>query len=151
MADRKKCSHEDLVAWQLADELCREIYGLMSEGSAAENLRFRSQGEEATSSTCRNLVEGYKRFNPGEFANYARYSAASNAEVGQIVEQGVVRGYWSEDRVAHARTLVKRTGGAIGGLQRYLRSSRARRNAESILRAHSEPKEPKEPKEPTEP
>jgi len=151
VAKKTKGSHEDLIAWQLADELCREIFTLMSEGAAARNLRFRSQGQEAASSTCRNLAEGYKRFNPGEFANYARYSAASSAEVGEVLEHGVVRQYWSEERFARAGALVKRAGGAIGGLQRYLRSPRARRNAEAILRAHTEPEEPAEPIEPTEP
>jgi four helix bundle protein len=150
MSEKRASSHTDLDAWRLADELRREVLKLMSGSRAAANQRFRTQGEEAAGSTCRNLAEGYKRFNPGEFATFARYAAASNAEVGDLLLDGLQRGYWTEERIADALRLVRRTGGAIGSLQRYLRSPQARRNAARILAAHSNPRTPRSP-EPIEP
>jgi four helix bundle protein len=126
-------SHKDLIAWQLADKLRREIYSLMSDGRAAADLRFRSQGEDAASSTCRNLAEGFARFNPREFAQYARYSAASNCEVWDVIEDGVARRYWTPEQVETAQNLQVRTAIALGRLQRYLRSKRAKENADRIL------------------
>ena len=126
-------SHKELSAWQLADELRREIYALTKAGPAGQDLRFRSQTEDAASSTCRNLSEGFARFTPGEFARYARYAAASNAELGDLLEDGVARNYWTTERVSRAQGLQERTKKAVGRLQRYLRSNRARRNAARIL------------------
>ena len=124
---------EDLIAWKLADELRRAVYDLFSTGRAANDARLRSQAEDAASSVCRNLSEGFYRFNPGDFARYARYSASSLGEVREVLADGVARRYWTEQGVARASNLVKRTGAAIGRLQRYLRSPEARRNAQRIL------------------
>ncbi len=126
-------SHKELIAWQLADALRREIYSLISGGLAAADLRFRSQAEDAASSTCRNLAEGFARFNPREFAQYARYSASSNCEVGDLIEDGLARRFWTAEQAARAQDLQVRAGIAVGRLQRYLRSKRARQNAVRIL------------------
>ena len=126
-------SHKELAAWQLADKLRHEVYALIRSGPAKTDLRFRSQAEDAASSTCRNLSEGFARFNPGEFAHYARYAEASNAEPGDLLEDGVAREYWTMERVSRAQRLQERTKKAVGRLQRYLRSAQARRNAAEIL------------------
>jgi four helix bundle protein len=130
---------EDLVAWQLADELRKEVYELFSNGRAAKDMRLRSEGEDAASSVCRNLAEGFHRFSPAEFARFARYSASSIGEVGAVLGDGVAKQHWTPEQVARAQSLVKRTRSAVGRLQRYLRSKRARKNAESILRRAEAP------------
>jgi four helix bundle protein len=128
-------SHKHLDAWRVADELRREIYELFSEGRAARDQRLRSQAEDAASSACRNLAEGFTRFNPSEFAHYARIAAASVQEIGELLSDGSGRKYWAEERVQGAEALVGRAVKVIGGLQRYLRSRCARDNANEILRA----------------
>jgi hypothetical protein len=35
--------YEDLEAWQIADELKREVYALTETGPASKDLRFREQ------------------------------------------------------------------------------------------------------------
>lgn len=132
-------SHKYMVVWQLADALRREIYLLMKEGKAAKDLRFKSQGEDAASSTCRNLAEGFARFHPGEFAQYVRYAAGSNRELWDVIEDGVAREYWTEEQVATARNLQMRTAVAVGRLQRYLRSKQAKQNAARIRKLADEP------------
>jgi four helix bundle protein len=125
--------HEDLAAWRLADQLRRKIYDLFARGPASRNRRLREQAEDAASSACRNLAEGFTLFNPPDFARFARYSAASVAEVGETIQDGLARKYWSAEEVVDAQRLVKRTLTATGRLQRYLRSTRARENAKTIL------------------
>jgi four helix bundle protein len=127
-------THKELVAWQLADGLRREIYALMSQGRAATDRRFRSNGEDAAGSTCRNLAEGFGRFNPREFALYARYSAASNREVGDVIDDGVARRYWTPKEAEKAQNLQIRTGIALARLRQYLKSKAAKENAERIER-----------------
>lgn len=139
--------HRDLAAWQLANELRTQVFKLTSEGPASRDFKFRAQTEDAASSVCRNLPEGFYRFNPGEFANFVRYAQASLGELGEQLTDGVGRNYWSEEQIDSSRTLIRRTAGALGGLRRYLHSPRARLNARNIAakgRIHPEP-EPEEP------
>jgi four helix bundle protein len=148
--------HRDLAAWQLANELRSLVFKLTSEGPASTDFRFRSQTEDAVSSVCRNLPEGFYRFQPGEFSNFVRYAQASLAELGEQITDGVERNYWSDEQVDSARALLRRAAGALGGLRRYLRSPRARRNAQRIAardqrRDSPEPQGTQEPEEPRNP
>lgn len=133
--------------------------GTARQDTASKDLRFREQTEEAVSSVCRNLPEGFVRFQPGEFASFVRYSQASLAELGEQLTDGVARKYWTDEEVEPARVLTRRTAGALGGLRRYLKSEQARRNAKAIAdRCRTEgtkrtegtvgTREPKEPEEP---
>ena len=130
-------SHTELVAWKLADELRREVYDLFSDGPPSRDFRLRSQAEDAASSICRNLSEGFYLFSPPQFAKFARYAAGSIGELASVIEDGVAKQHWTKERVNRAENLVKRTGTAVGRLQRYLRSPRARRNAARILQKNS--------------
>ena len=149
--------YRDLVAWQLANELRDAVFKLTSEGRASRDFKFRKHTEDAASSICRNLSEGFVRFEPGEFGSFVRYAQGSLAELAEQVTDGVARQFWTEEQVEPARTLCRRTAGALGGLRRYLKSERARRNAKRIAdrtrtERTKEPKEPpQEPKEPQEP
>ena len=124
--------YRDLLAWQLANELRDVVLQLTSQGRAAGDEKFRRQTEDAVSSICRNLPEGFSRFEPGEFASFVRYSQGSLAELGEQLTDGVARKYWTDEQVEPARLLCRRTAGALGGLRRYLKSERARRNAKRI-------------------
>jgi four helix bundle protein len=124
--------YQNLLAWKLASELRDVVLELTSHGRAAKDLKFRTQTEDAVSSVCRNLPEGFSRFKPGEFATFVRYSQASLAELGEQLNDGVARKYWTDDQVEPARRLTRRTGGALGALRRYLTSEQARRNAKGI-------------------
>jgi GAF domain-containing protein len=53
--------------------------------------------------------------------------------VWDVVEDGVARRYWTPEQVETAQNLQVRTAIALGRLQRYLRSKRAKENADRIL------------------
>jgi four helix bundle protein len=124
--------HRSLVAWQLARELRSHILKLTSTGPASRDERFRSNTDDAAGSVCRNLREGFYRFNPGEFLNFTRYAQASLAEVGEQLEEGVEREYWTDADTEPAQGFCRRTGAAIGRLRQYLMSPEARENAAKI-------------------
>ena len=44
--------YENLEAWQLADELKREVYAITATGSAATDFGFRDQIRDAAASLC---------------------------------------------------------------------------------------------------
>ncbi len=129
--------HRDLIAWQLADKLRQLVLKMVSSGPSANDLRFRRQAEDAAASACRNIAEGFCRFNPKEFRNYVRYAQGSLGELHDELQDGFQRRYFSNGDFGEARSLIVRTNSALAGLGRYLRSRRATRNAEAITRHES--------------
>ena len=130
--------HRDLIAWQLADKLRRQIVKMVSSGPAATDLKFRRQIEDAVGSVCRNIPEGFYRFNPREFRNFVRYAQGSLGEVQDELQDGFERRYFTDDDFNEAWSLSVRTNSALASLGRYLRSRRAARNAEAITRRKSD-------------
>lgn len=71
---------EDLVCWQLAQELSREVFAATASGPAATDFRFRDQIRDSAASAARNIAEGFGRFSPADFARFLRYAKGSLAE-----------------------------------------------------------------------
>jgi four helix bundle protein len=116
---------EDLEAWQLADELKREVFALTDGGSALKDFKFRDQIRDAASSARRNISEGFGRFYPGDFARFMDFSIASTMEVRDCLLDGVERGHFHLASVKRATSLATRSLQVSKGLKRYLRSCRA--------------------------
>jgi hypothetical protein len=55
-------SHEELICWQLSDQLRQLIITHTKDGDAAKDFRFTSNLRDAVSSTCRNQSEGFYKF-----------------------------------------------------------------------------------------
>ena len=101
--------YEDLDAWQLADELKREVYALTDSGPAAKDFEFRDQIRNSAASSTKNIAEGFGRFNPGDFAHFVEIALASAMETKDSLKDGVDRGYFIPARVAHAQRLAERS------------------------------------------
>jgi len=115
-------TYQELVVWQLADELRKEVYRLLREGPAGNDLRFADQLRGAVSGIASNIVEGFRRYGSVEFARYLEIAFASAGETANWLDDGVARGHWIEDEVAAARQLLRRLNPALTHLMRYLRS-----------------------------
>jgi len=118
---------EDLEAWQLADELKREVYALTDTGPASQDFKFRDQIRDSAASMTKNIAEGFGRFRPADFARFMEFSAASTMETKDSLKDGVDRGYFTPERVAHARTLAERSLRVSTRLIVYLKSRRTKR------------------------
>lgn len=88
---------EELVVWQLADELRRDIIRLTTTGEASRDRRFCSHIRETATSVCSNIAEGFDRFQPGEFAYFARVARGSVGEARDRLRDGLERAYWKSD------------------------------------------------------
>lgn len=115
-------TYQELIVWQLADELRKEIYRLLREGPASRDFRFADQLRAAVSSIAANIVEGFGRFGSVDFARYLDIAYASAGETANWLDDGVARGHWTEDDIAAARLLLRRLNPALTHLMRYLRS-----------------------------
>jgi four helix bundle protein len=128
--------YQDFKAWQLAAELNSNVFALTSTPPSCLDLRFRDNIRDAADSAQRNFPEGFGRFGPGEFAHFLDYSRASLLEVKNELTVGLDRGYFRKEDVDAATLLAIRALGALAGLQRYLRSPQAKRNAQQARAKH---------------
>jgi four helix bundle protein len=120
--------YEDLVVWQLADELQREIFALTSTGAAAADFKFRNQIRDSSSSAGRNIAEGFERCSDAELANYLRISRGSLKETHNSVRVGLQRGYFTADQSERLQRLATRGAKAAARLIEYLESPQAELN-----------------------
>lgn len=117
--------HEELVVWQLADQLRVLVFALTEDGAASRDFKFRDQLRDAVSSVARNLAEGFYRYDHPEFANFTRYARASLGETQDLLRDGRKRRFWSEAQTRPAESLARRTMIGVSPLHRYLRSTDA--------------------------
>ena len=114
---------EDLLIWQLAQELKAEVYELTETGPAAKDWKFRDQLHDAMGSVTRNMSEGFGRFRHKEFAVFLRYSRGSLYELTDSLRDGVKRKYWTPSRIQKALILSKRTTKGTTRFIRYLETN----------------------------
>jgi four helix bundle protein len=72
--------YEDLVVWQLAYQLQRELFELTATGRAACDFKFCDQVRDSSASMARNIAEGFGRFRPAEFARFLLIARGSLTE-----------------------------------------------------------------------
>jgi four helix bundle protein len=120
--------YEELEAWQIADELRREVLALTETGPVARDFTFRDEIRDAVSSAVRNIPEGFGRFRPADFARFMEYSLASTMETKDLIHEGIERGYFTPEKAKSARKLAERSIQVSRGLVRYLKRCRKRRH-----------------------
>jgi len=72
---------EDLEIWQLARELCREVFRLTSKKSFCNDYKFRDQMRASSGSVMDNIAEGFSRGGNKEFIQFLSVSNGSCGEV----------------------------------------------------------------------
>ena len=72
---------EDLVAWQKARELTREVYRLTASSRMAADRSLTSQARRASASVMANIAQGFERGRRREFHQFLSVAKGSCAEV----------------------------------------------------------------------
>jgi four helix bundle protein len=116
--------YEDLVCWQLAHDLEREVFALTETGPASRDFKFRDQIRDSSSSATRNIAEGFGRYWPPEFSHFMIIARGSLMETDNSVRAGLNRGYFTREQAECLQLLARRAGKASTGLIRYLESCR---------------------------
>ncbi len=107
-----------LVAWQLAREYKREVYVLASRPPACLDRHFADHLRRTAVSIELNIVEGYHRGTPREFARFLIIARASLAETEAQLEDGLDRGHFRPSDLTPANRLARRAVPAIMALRR---------------------------------
>jgi four helix bundle protein len=72
---------EDLTIFQMARDLCKEVYAITKEGEFHKDTRFVQQIHAAAGSVMDNIAEGYERDGNKEFTNFLYIAKGSCGEV----------------------------------------------------------------------
>jgi four helix bundle protein len=107
--------------------LRREVVRLTRMAPACNDFKFVAQIRDAARGGTRNIAEGYSRFIPSEILRFLSYAKASLDETADALIDGLESGYWTQADYNRARSLLRRTQGAIRGWWRYLESPEAAR------------------------
>jgi four helix bundle protein len=101
--------YEDLEAWQIADELKREVYALTETGPASTDFDFCQHIRSSAASATKNIAEGFGRFRPADNARFVEFSVSSTMETQDSLKDGVDRGHFTPERVFRAQQLAERS------------------------------------------
>jgi len=114
---------EDLEIWQLARELCKEIFRVTCYESFSKDLRLRDQLRSSSGSIMDNIAEGFERGGNKEFAQFLSVSKGSCGELRPQLYRILDYGYISENEF---NVLTKKTiflSQSIAGFMNYLKQS----------------------------
>jgi len=118
----------ELFVYQLSVRFKRAVYSLVQQSpSATRDLRYRDQLFDSALSISANIAEGFGRGTPKSFYLFLSYARGSVGESMARVEDGVHRGHFTAQACEEALDLGRRTGAAVAGLQRHLRSQLGKR------------------------
>ena len=101
---------KDLRCWQLAHALRVEVNRLCQHQLVARDFKFCNGFRDAAGSVCRNLAEGFVRFESGWIVQFFGYALASLAELIDYLHECELRGVLDDkelerllDRAEHVK------------------------------------------------
>jgi four helix bundle protein len=113
---------EELIAWQLSEQLRSRVYEFTREGKARRDPQFCEQIRRSATSVPANIAEGFARFDPPQFASFLTIARGSLAETMNHLKHGRTESYWSEEAFNTAWNIACRATRAINRLHEYLRN-----------------------------
>jgi four helix bundle protein len=114
---------EDIVAWQKARELTREIYAHTKSGAFAKDFGLRDQIQRASVSTMANVAEGFDRGGDKEFIQFLSFSKGSCGEVKSHLYAALDQQYISPAQFTQLYNSSDEIGRLLSGFMGYLRQS----------------------------
>ena len=111
--------HRDLIAWQQAMELVREIYRVTRNFPKDEQYGLISQLRRAAVSVPSNLAEGYGRNTRKELHQYIGQARGSLAEVETLIEIAKDLGYLDPRVTRELLSKISRVGRLLTGLRSW--------------------------------
>jgi four helix bundle protein len=111
--------HRDLVAWQKAMQLARDVYILTNTFPKHELYGLTSQSRRAAVSIPSNLAEGAARNSKREFAYFISTARGSLAEIETQIELAISLHYLPEDRAIVVLANIGDLGRLLIGLRNW--------------------------------
>ena len=115
---------EDLVAWQKARELTRQIYLLTKKEKFSRDFGLRSQIQRAAVSIMSNLAEGFERGARAEFHQFVVIAKGSCAELRSQLYVALDVGHISRKEFDQIHDLATELSRKLGGLRTSIQKQR---------------------------
>jgi four helix bundle protein len=113
---------EDILAWQKARLLTKEIYLLSSNGEFAKDFELRNQLRRSATSIMANIAEGQGRRTDKDFANFLNMSLGSVAESKSHTYLALDLHHISQQQFENLYEKLDELGRMIFSLSAHLRS-----------------------------
>ena len=104
---------EDLLVWQKAIEIVKEVYILTSNGSLSKDFGLKDQLQRAAVSIPTNIAEGFERSSRKEYLQFLNVAKGSAGELRSLLRVAYEIGYLDESTYEQFR-------GKVMGISRYL-------------------------------
>ncbi len=115
---------EDLIAWQKARELTKQIYLATKGGLFSKDFGLRDQIRRASVSVMSNIAEGFDRAGRAEFHQFLVIAKGSVAEVRSQLYVALDAEYINNDQFEQFKELADETSRIIGGLRAAVQKQR---------------------------
>jgi four helix bundle protein len=113
-------SHQELVAWQLSEELKDRVYEITARSDGARDRDFCDDIRRSARSAPANLAEAFGRYRPRDAARFVRIAIASLVETINHLGHASKQRFMSESETTVLITLAKRAKGASCAWLAYL-------------------------------
>ena len=117
---------EDLIAWQKARELTREIYKVTQSGSFSKDFGLCDQIRRASVSLMSNIAEGFDRASRAEFHQFLVIAKGSAAEVRSQLYVAHDIGYIDQETFCRLKKLAEETARITNGLRSAVQKQKSR-------------------------
>lgn len=108
---------EDLIAWQKARELTKQIYTVTQHDEFSKDFGLKDQIRRSSVSVMSNLAEGFERGGRVEFHRFIVIAKGSCAEVRSQLFVALDAGYIDEDEFKKVYAAANEISRIIGGLR----------------------------------
>jgi four helix bundle protein len=114
---------EDILAWQKARELTREVYAHSKTGAFAKDFGLRDQIQRASVSIMGNVAEGFDRGGDKEFIQFLSVSKGSCGEVKSDLYVALDQQYINPIQFNQLYNSADEVGRLLAGFMVYLKQS----------------------------
>jgi four helix bundle protein len=118
-------SHEEIIAWQRANELKLLVYDLIESGPVTRDADLHDQLRRSARAAPRLIAEGFGRYLPRDFSRYLRSANGELKETYNSLRDGVDQKYFTAAQIEPMLRLSKRASKAATKLIEYLRTAEA--------------------------
>ena len=114
---------EDLEIWQIAREICNDIYDLIENTTLGKNFALRNQMDKSSGSVMDNIAEGFERNGNREFIQFLSIAKASCGELRSQLYRTLDRKHIDEKEFEILKQKILLNSKKIGAFIGYLSKS----------------------------
>lgn len=135
---------EDLQVWQLAREICSDVWELIENTPMGKDYELRNQISRSSGAIMDNIAEGFERNGNREFIQFLSISKGSCGELKSQLYRALDKKHISQDQFEKLYSKADYENKKLGSFIAYLNSSsyRGSKFTSSALTLNPKPETP---------